>query len=712
MKTSYLSLLLILIGHLLHAQTPTLTASTYSGCSGKLISFTLKAAPNTRNDKVLELMDDNFGSIGYVIQSSTNDSIYVGTIVLDEGTYEPQCNVYVGTTRQKIKIERPVTIKHTPNSRFIVSSRSGLDSASQKEEITLQLSYSKKEDSITSVTYTVKKTFNTRGERVEQIVDIVQSNGYKSVQKIKLSPGRYSVSCSVKTSKKDKSCFNESNLPSIEEFSIGHLALLRVEKAYLGYNTRVYDSVFYWQPTSVCQITGDVFNTSCIDRTRFFQLPDSCNKRRAWYRRVNNYLGPAFKEKMLFDFDNNGTIDGEPNTADTFWMRSRHSFHKYSSLDKHNSLFWSRDSLGQWQKDSVEVEVVELKLNARFVDLPADTFKSCLPKMIEIGLGNDPLPFEVKRTIVEINSETIELNGLTRKIAVPVKNSGTLKGSVTLVGPGGIKHKESISGPYVLSVSSDFDFSIENSRCDTGLVTFKPRDYSLVDEYVWSYGDGFAEARKSPENVSNRYPNPGKYKVSLLTVGKLIDPITNDTLKCSHRVEKEVLVAESLLAKFNINRNGNKLTIIKEGYGPSQEFRLYSLQNNRKFLGVITSNKEIPVAQHGAGDYEVCMSVDNGSCQDSVCHQFWYAPIGTTEPDVPYLSIFPNPGRGMFTVELPKSNATNFQLEVINSTGKRILDKRLQMGDSRIDLSNQPSGVYFLRLKSDKEVYETKYLKQ
>lgn len=716
MKTSYISLLFLLASGALLAQNPLLTASTYSGCNGKLISFTLKTTPNTKNDKTIELIDDNFGSIGYVFQSSINDSIYVGTMVLYDGLYEPHCLVYVGTKRQKVKVDKPVTIKHTPNARFTVSTISGLDSISQKSEISLQLSHSIKEDSLKSVKYIIHKTFDTKGVAVNKTIDSVMTNNHAAALKVSLGPGKYDIFCTIQTNKKELSCFNGITHFS-QEFSVGHLATVRAsKKTYLGETTKIYDSVYYWQPMFICHLTDDLSNTSCINRTRFYELPDSNKKRRSWFKYLKNYKGPVAKERVVFDFNNDGTIDSEVNYPlneknPHLSGYNRLTKHQYPLVGTQKSTVWTQDSLGQWQKDSFTVDIVQMNMKAGFAKLPPDTYKTCLPQMVEIELKDAFSPYPVRQTIVRIGDSTYQFKGMTTRMNVPIYRSGLLTGSVTFIDNAGRKHSDSLMGPHILTVESDFDFSFEDSECDTGLVTFTPKNHSLVREFIWGFGDGQDQIKRSPEDASNRYAQAGKYMVSLLTKGKIIDVVSNKEFECSYKVEKEIVVAESLVAQFKINRSGEKLTIANEGYGPSQRFRLYSLQNNRKFLGVIQSNKEIPVSQHGAGDYEVCMTVGNGFCEDSVCHQFWYAPIGVSDPDASNIHVFPNPGQGMLTLQLPESNE-DFQLEVVNATGKRVLNQTLRAGESRFDLTEQPDGIYFLRLRSADEVYEMKYVKQ
>jgi hypothetical protein len=62
-------------------------------------------------------------------------------------------------------------------------------------------------------------------------------------------------------------------------------------------------------------------------------------------------------------------------------------------------------------------------------------------------------------------------------------------------------------------------------------------------------------------------------------------------------------------------------------------------------------------------------------------------------------TVYPNPGCGMFT--LRTENVFSAQLEVINSFGKRIIQRQLTGNSTPVDLSGEAKGIYCYRLVSE-----------
>jgi hypothetical protein len=63
------------------------------------------------------------------------------------------------------------------------------------------------------------------------------------------------------------------------------------------------------------------------------------------------------------------------------------------------------------------------------------------------------------------------------------------------------------------------------------------------------------------------------------------------------------------------------------------------------------------------------------------------------------LNVYPNPTKGVFTVEAKNKMSGSIQAEVFNHMGQRIYNAALPES-GRIDLSEQPEGVYFVQVKS------------
>ncbi len=73
------------------------------------------------------------------------------------------------------------------------------------------------------------------------------------------------------------------------------------------------------------------------------------------------------------------------------------------------------------------------------------------------------------------------------------------------------------------------------------------------------------------------------------------------------------------------------------------------------------------------------------------------------------LSVSPNPSSGTFILEMPQSVKANYV--IFNASGKRILNGTFEGNKIGLDLQNQPSGVYMLKLKNKNKVYHQRLVK-
>lgn len=73
------------------------------------------------------------------------------------------------------------------------------------------------------------------------------------------------------------------------------------------------------------------------------------------------------------------------------------------------------------------------------------------------------------------------------------------------------------------------------------------------------------------------------------------------------------------------------------------------------------------------------------------------------------LEVYPNPSKGIFTVEMKNGKMQAAQVEIYNYMGERVYNAALQ-ATSRIDLSNQAEGVYFVQVKTSGGVLTKKII--
>jgi hypothetical protein len=59
------------------------------------------------------------------------------------------------------------------------------------------------------------------------------------------------------------------------------------------------------------------------------------------------------------------------------------------------------------------------------------------------------------------------------------------------------------------------------------------------------------------------------------------------------------------------------------------------------------------------------------------------------------VSVFPNPGNGHFTLAISEKKGT---VDIYNVVGKKVYHYEIKNQKSEIDISNQPEGVYFVKI--------------
>jgi plastocyanin len=85
------------------------------------------------------------------------------------------------------------------------------------------------------------------------------------------------------------------------------------------------------------------------------------------------------------------------------------------------------------------------------------------------------------------------------------------------------------------------------------------------------------------------------------------------------------------------------------------------------------------------------------------------------QPTTSAFNLFPNPSNGIFQLEMETAtDASNYQLDVINSEGRKVYAVRNleQKSLNEIDLSAYGKGIYFVRVFDGSGIYSRKVLIQ
>lgn len=133
------------------------------------------------------------------------------------------------------------------------------------------------------------------------------------------------------------------------------------------------------------------------------------------------------------------------------------------------------------------------------------------------------------------------------------------------------------------------------------------------------------------------------------------------------------------------------------------------------------STSTLPYPQHtyaSIGNYEICLTVSDSNCSKTYCDSaFVDKSIGIISVDVippvvtnvenmlsenKYGSIFPNPTTGK--IEIYIDNSTISMVEIFDVRGQLIFSNKYNLDTkARIDISNQPNGIYFIKLTNASE---------
>jgi Secretion system C-terminal sorting domain len=90
---------------------------------------------------------------------------------------------------------------------------------------------------------------------------------------------------------------------------------------------------------------------------------------------------------------------------------------------------------------------------------------------------------------------------------------------------------------------------------------------------------------------------------------------------------------------------------------------------------------------------------------------YYDGPTGIDEQPQSKVPIYPNPATDKITIEIAEGRAPS-HLSMMTLNGEEVLTRSLIKPKTQIDISNLPSGVYFVRLTNDKMVEVGKFIKQ
>ncbi len=237
---------------------------------------------------------------------------------------------------------------------------------------------------------------------------------------------------------------------------------------------------------------------------------------------------------------------------------------------------------------------------------------------------------------------------------------------------------------YLMRVTSNFS------------VTF-PACTSLKDEEIFNAvvenNSPWNDPLMTPSNHSIALPSGVLGK---LMTGDVIGAFTEDGI-CAGMVQINDVSESYLLQVFG----DDQTTLEKDGFDESEflNFKLFRPQINQEF--------EIGF------DFDATMPSSDGVFTTdglSVAGKIVFNPTYIGENSNTSISFFPNPGNGLIEFVAGDGNR-KFNVTILDLTGQKV-DETSFSGKTRMNFSNAPKGIYFVKIESDNFVKVQKLIIQ
>jgi hypothetical protein len=102
---------------------------------------------------------------------------------------------------------------------------------------------------------------------------------------------------------------------------------------------------------------------------------------------------------------------------------------------------------------------------------------------------------------------------------------------------------------------------------------------------------------------------------------------------------------------------------------------------------------------------------DNGTILKTNDGGGFFVGLNDLSPKSNQIKIYPDPASNQITIETSET-AANSQLSIMNLNGEEVLTHSIIKPKTQIDISNLPSGIYFVRMTNDRNVEVGKFVKQ
>ena len=121
------------------------------------------------------------------------------------------------------------------------------------------------------------------------------------------------------------------------------------------------------------------------------------------------------------------------------------------------------------------------------------------------------------------------------------------------------------------------------------------------------------------------------------------------------------------------------------------------------------TNYHINIFEFGFSD-RLIGYIRDGITYGEVFPDSWYG-ISNVENINNNIQIYPNPAQNFININLHSTNTQNIKINIFDYTGKIVLSTYSQNSNPQIDISALKTGMYFITIKSDKNIYKSKFIK-
>ena len=172
-----------------------------------------------------------------------------------------------------------------------------------------------------------------------------------------------------------------------------------------------------------------------------------------------------------------------------------------------------------------------------------------------------------------------------------------------------------------------------------------------------------------------------------------------------------VTVMAGFEADTTIVQVGDTVFFTNTSYGYPQN----SITYNWTFVGGTPNssndtNPEIVYNEAGVYDVELTASIStiatNTLLKEGYITVLPFIGMGEAEKEIGF-RVYPNPGNGVFYLDLNSFQSQTLELKVFDLLGNMMVDEHISKNDNAthtINLSGQPEGVYFLKLKAEEKM--------